>query len=160
MIISRIETFTEVDTRVCFVKVTTDDGLEGIGQIAPSNADISATVLHRQVARCYLGESPLLLEKLAQKAVEINYKFPWSYVCRAVGGIDTALWDLIGRMRGKSVCEMLGGTPRPFPVYGSSMSRSITPEPEAERAAVCTLSAQKTGMGYQLPGECRASGRW
>jgi L-alanine-DL-glutamate epimerase-like enolase superfamily enzyme len=50
-----------------------------------------------------------------------------------LAGLDTALWDLRGKIEGKSVCELLGGTPRPFPVYASSMRRDITPEEEAAR---------------------------
>ncbi len=53
--------------------------------------------------------------------------------CRAIGGLDTALWDLHGKIEGKSVCELLGGKPRPIRVYGSSMSRDIKPHDEAER---------------------------
>jgi L-alanine-DL-glutamate epimerase-like enolase superfamily enzyme len=60
-------------------------------------------------------------------------KFPWSYVCRALSGIDTAIWDLYGKIKGKPVCELLGGKTAPFPVYGSSMRRDITPEEEASR---------------------------
>jgi L-alanine-DL-glutamate epimerase-like enolase superfamily enzyme len=70
---------------------------------------------------------------LVERCFEQNYKFPWSYLSRAVGGVDTALWDLRGRLEGKSVCELLGGRPRPFPAYGSSMRRDITPQEEARR---------------------------
>ena len=45
---------------------------------------------------------------------EREHKFPGSYLCRAMAGLDTALWDLRGKLEGKSVCELLGGTPRPF----------------------------------------------
>jgi L-alanine-DL-glutamate epimerase-like enolase superfamily enzyme len=47
--------------------------------------------------------------------------------------LDTALWDLRGKLEGKSVCALLGGTERPFPVYGSSMRRDIAPQDEAAR---------------------------
>ena len=67
--------------------------------------------------------------------IQAEYKFPGSYTCRALTGLDTALWDRRGKLESKSVCELLGGTPRPFPVYGSSMRRDITPEDEATRLA-------------------------
>ena len=50
-----------------------------------------------------------------------------------MGGLDTALWDLRGKLEDKSVCELIGGTPRPIRAYGSSMKRDITPDQEAER---------------------------
>lgn len=130
--IHSIETFTQ-GTHLSFVRVRTDDGSEGWGQISPFDADISATVLHRRIAPHVLGRDPAGFEAIADRVIESNYKFPWSYVCRALAGVDTALWDLLGKLRGKSVCELLGGTPRPMTVYGSSMSRSIRPKDEAKR---------------------------
>ncbi len=146
MSIIRIETHTR--NPLSFVKVIADDGVEGIGQIAPYNADISATVLHRQVAGHFLGREPDELETLCDRVIEANLKFPWSYVCRALGGIDTAIWDLRGKRAGKSVCELLGGTPRPFPVYGSSMSRTITPADEAAR--VSRLAQEKGFRAFKI----------
>jgi L-alanine-DL-glutamate epimerase-like enolase superfamily enzyme len=49
--------------------------------------------------------------------------------------VDTALWDLYGKIEEKPVCALLGGKPKPFPVYGSSMRRDISPEDEATRLA-------------------------
>jgi L-alanine-DL-glutamate epimerase-like enolase superfamily enzyme len=66
--------------------------------------------------------------------VEGEYKFPGSYVCRALAGVETALWDLRGKRESKSVCELLGGPSNAqVPVYGSSLRRDITPAAEAER---------------------------
>jgi L-alanine-DL-glutamate epimerase-like enolase superfamily enzyme len=131
--IKSIETFTSGSLSI--VRVRTDGGQEGSGQIAPFNADIAATVLHRMVAPHVLGKDPVLLDAIADRCVEANYKFPWSFVCRALAGVDTALWDLHGKTAGKSVCELLGGKPRPLPVYGSSMRRDIKPADEAARLA-------------------------
>jgi L-alanine-DL-glutamate epimerase-like enolase superfamily enzyme len=99
--------------------------------------------MHRQVAPYALGADPADIDKLVDRIVEIEFKFPGSYVRRALAGLDTALWDLRGKLEGKSVCELLGGQPRPFPVYASSMRRDITPEEEAER-----LTSLKETHGY------------
>ncbi len=131
MKIASIETFsTEF---VCMVRVRTDEGGEGWGQVAPYNADITAQVLHRQVAPYALGADAIDIDRLMDLIPEREHKFPGSYLRRAMGGLDTALWDLRGKLEGKSVCALLGGTPRPIRVYGSSMKRDITPEDEAER---------------------------
>ncbi len=133
MFIKRLETFTR--GHLSIVRVHTDSGAEGIGQMAPFNADISALVFHRQVASLALGADPLDTEGLASRVIEGTYKFPGTYVCRALAGLDTALWDLRGKLEGKSICELLGGKPRPLTPYGSSMRRDITPQDEAERLA-------------------------
>ena len=132
MKIQRIETLNQ-GSNVTVVRVTTDDGAEGYGQVAPFNADITATVLHRQIAPHVLGADAADLDAISDRCIDRNHKFPWSYVCRALAGVDTALWDIRGKQERKSVCELLGGTPRPFPVYGSSMRRDITPKDEADR---------------------------
>ena len=132
MKIKSVETFTRAP-HLSVVRVRTDDGAEGWGQISPFNADIAATVLHRQVAPYVLGKDASDLDALVDGVQEATYKFPGSYVCRALTGVDTAIWDLWGKLEGKSVCELLGGEPRPFPVYGSSMRRDITPQDEALR---------------------------
>jgi L-alanine-DL-glutamate epimerase-like enolase superfamily enzyme len=132
MKIKKLETFT--NQAVGFVKVTTDDGKEGWGQVSNYNADITCQIFHRQVARYALGQDALDIESLVTLIPEREHKFPGSYLMRAITGLDTALWDLRGKIEGKSVCELLGGKPRPFPVYASSMKRGeITPEAEAER---------------------------
>ncbi len=142
MKIQRIESYSR--EQVAFVRVLTEEGAEGWGQISPYHADISALVLHRQVAPLALGQEALDTASLCQRIIEGTYKFPGSYVCRALAGLDTALWDLRGKVEGKSVCELLGGVPRPFPAYGSSMQRDITPEAEAERLVALR---EKYGFG-------------
>jgi L-alanine-DL-glutamate epimerase-like enolase superfamily enzyme len=131
MKIKSIETFTR--GHLSLVRVRTDDGAEGWGQISPYNADVSAIVMHRQVARHALDADPTDIDGVVDRCIEAEYKFPGTYICRALTGLDTALWDLRGKLEGKSVCELLGGEPRPFPVYGSSMRRDIAPEDEAAR---------------------------
>jgi hypothetical protein len=49
MRIASIETFSTPD--VGMLRVRTDDGAEGWGQVSPYNADITALVVHRQIAR-------------------------------------------------------------------------------------------------------------
>ncbi len=131
MRIRSIETFS--NEFVGMVRVSTGDGAEGWGQVSPYNADITALVLHRQIAPHALGRDALDIDALVDAIPEKEHKFPGSYLRRALAGLDTALWDLRGKREGKSVCELLGGRPRPFPVYASSMRRDITPENEAER---------------------------
>jgi L-alanine-DL-glutamate epimerase-like enolase superfamily enzyme len=73
------------------------------------------------------------LDNLADTITEKEHKFPGSYLRRAMGGVDTALWDLHAKIAGKSVCELIGGTLGSIRTYASSMKRDITPTDEAER---------------------------
>jgi len=134
MEIDRLETFST--ETVAFVRLTTADGATAWGQISPYNADIATTVFHRQVAPHALGESVEDGEdgaELVRRILRAEYKHHGTYVRRALCGLDTALWDGLGRERDAPVCELLGGTPTELPVYGSSMRRGIEPDDEAAR---------------------------
>lgn len=134
MKIKSIETFS--NTMVGLVRITMDSGHQGWGQVSTYHADITTTILHRQVAPWVLGEEISDISQLGDlvdRVFEKEHKFPGSYLCRAVCGVDTALWDLFGKIADKSVCELLGGEPRPIRVYASSMKRDITPQDEARR---------------------------
>jgi L-alanine-DL-glutamate epimerase-like enolase superfamily enzyme len=124
--IQRLETFT--DEFVCFVRLTTDSGAVGWGQTSTYNADITATIFHRQVAPWALGADALQIDALVARIEEREHKFPGSYRCRAIAGLDTALWDLRGKLEGKPVVELLGGKPRALRAYASSMRRDISPD--------------------------------
>jgi L-alanine-DL-glutamate epimerase-like enolase superfamily enzyme len=131
MRIVKIESFC--DAFVGFVRVTDAEGAKGWGQLSTYNSDISAQVLHRQVAPWVLGQACDDLDGLLDTVAEREHKFPGSYLARAMGGFDTAVWDLRGRRARKPVVELLGGTPGKLRAYASSMKRDITPEDEATR---------------------------
>jgi len=131
MKIESLETFS--NEFVGFVRVRTDDGAEGWGQMSTYNADITAQVFHRQIAPWAVGADALDIDALADLIPEREHKFPGSYLRRALAGLDTALWDMRGKIEGRSVCALLGGAPRPIRTYASSMRRDITPEDEAAR---------------------------
>ena len=132
MKIERIETYLAPQQAV--VRIFTDDGAEGIGQTAPYMADITVDVLHKMVAPFFLGQDPWQVERLVETCLTHHYKFHGSFLCRALCGVDTAIWDLLGKVTGQPVYTLLGGAARQeVPMYASSMSRSITPEREAQR---------------------------
>lgn len=131
--VKSVETFQR--NMLALVRVTANDGSTGWGQIAPYDADISAEVLHRLVARRVVGRDVSEIDAINDDVIDAQLKYPWSFVCRALGGVDTALWDLYGQITGKPVAELLGGSVRPLPAYGSSMRRDISPEEEAARLA-------------------------
>ncbi|MFN5011148.1 MAG: mandelate racemase/muconate lactonizing enzyme family protein [Gammaproteobacteria bacterium] len=152
MKIAKIETFT--DEFVCFVKVTTDTGATGWGQTSTYNADITATVFHRQVVPWVLGRDATDIQALIERVEEKEHKYPGSYRCRALAGLDTALWDLHGRLAGKPVVELLGGRPGRLRAYASSMKRDITPQDEAARLVALRDAHGFTAFKWRVAAEC------
>ncbi len=131
--IKSIETFLREP--FALVRITASDGRQGWGQIAPYYAGLSVDMLHGLVQRSVLGRDIADIDAINDDVINSAMKFPWSIVCRALSGIDTALWDLYGQIKEKPVAELLGGSVRPLPAYGSSMRRDISPRDEAERLA-------------------------
>jgi L-alanine-DL-glutamate epimerase-like enolase superfamily enzyme len=131
MKIKKLETFC--NEYVGFVRVTADSGDQGWGQVSTYNADITCEIFHRQVARHALGTDALDFADALLVINEREHKFPGSYLRRATAGLDTALWDLRGKVEGKPVVELIGGKPGRLRAYASSMKRDITPEDERDR---------------------------
>jgi L-alanine-DL-glutamate epimerase-like enolase superfamily enzyme len=129
--ITRIETFS--NQFVGFVRITAEDGSQGWGQVSTYNSDITSAVLHRQVAPWVLGVEFDDIDALTDKVIEREHKFPGSYMKRAIGGLDTAIWDWRGKQAGLPVTSLIGGSPGELRAYASSMKRDITPADEAER---------------------------
>ena len=68
MKIQRIESFC--NEFVGFVRVTTEDGAQGWGQVSTYNADITVQVLHRQVAPWSLGQGCMDIDALMDRISE------------------------------------------------------------------------------------------
>ncbi|MBO68398.1 MAG: mandelate racemase [Acidiferrobacteraceae bacterium] len=152
MKIRKIETFSK--RYVSFVRVTAENEASGWGQVAPYNADITAQVLHRQVAPWSIGEDIFDVKALIRSIPIKEHKFPGSYLCRAMSGLETALWDLQGKLSGKSVCELLGGTPGKLRAYGSSMRRDLQPLAEAKRFANLRDKYGFDAFKFRVGSEC------
>jgi L-alanine-DL-glutamate epimerase-like enolase superfamily enzyme len=150
--IRRLETFSS--RHIGFVRVTADSGAEGWGQLSTYNSDITALVLHRQVAPWALGAAVFPIGPLLDRIEEKEHKFPGSYLKRAMGGLDTALWDLRGKLEGQPVVALLGGQPGPLRAYASSMRRDITPADEAARFVQLRDRHGFTAFKFRIGAEC------
>ena len=108
----KLETFaTEF---VAFVRATSESGAIGWGQLSTYNADITAEIFHRQIAPHALGRDALDFADTLALIGEREHKYPGSYLRRAMTGLDTALWDLRGRLEEKPVVTLLGGKRTPW----------------------------------------------
>ncbi len=152
----KLETFG--NPFVCFVRATAEDGTTGWGQVSTYNADITATIFHRQIALHALGRPCLDFKDTLDLIFEREHKFPGSYLRRAMTGLDTALWDLRGKYEGKAVVELLGGTPGPLRAYASSMKRDITPKQEAARFVKLRDDLGFTAFKWRVGAECGRGG--
>ncbi len=152
MKITKLESFG--NEFVTFTRVTTETGATGWGQLSTYQADITAKIFHRQVAPHAIGTHIEALEDTLQRIFEREHKYPGSYLRRAQTGLDTAVWDLRGKLAGKPVVSLLGGTPGPLRAYASSMRRDITPEDEARRFVKLRDDKGFTAFKWRVGAEC------
>ena len=152
MKIVKLETFC--NEFVGFVRATTETGAAGWGQVSTYNADITCQVFHRQIAPWALGADAFDIDTLVDRIVRAEHKFPGSYLRRAMAGLDTALWDLRGKLEGKPVSALLGGSPGRLRAYASSMKRDITPEAEAERLVRLRDELGFDAFKFRVGAEC------
>jgi L-alanine-DL-glutamate epimerase-like enolase superfamily enzyme len=99
------------------VKVHTDAGISGIGEVDSSSlvakAIIEAPVSHkicRGLAECVLGQDPLEIDRLIHRMIEGSIFFGrQGAAIQAMSGIEIALWDIVGKATGQPVYKLLGG---------------------------------------------------
>lgn len=113
----RIEAKTAGTQDTLLVRVRTDSGLEGIGEVdsspEPAKAVIDAPFSHNiacGLRELILGENPLDTERLWDKMYDGSVFYGRrGVVITAMAGIDLALWDLKGKFFGVPVHQLLGG---------------------------------------------------
>lgn len=152
MKITKLESFA--NEAVGFIRVTTEDGSTGWGQVSTYHSDITAQVFHRQIAPWTLGRNISDLEALTVEIPEREHKFPGSYLRRALAGLDTAIWDWRGKQAGKPVAELLGGSAGPLRAYASSMRRDITASDEADRFTALRDKYGFDAFKFRVAAEC------
>ena len=159
MKIKKLETFTK--PYVSFVKVTDEENNTGYGQMSTYHADITAQIFHKQVAPWVLGKLWDDFDDIENLIMEKEHKFPGSYVLRAIAGLDTALWDMRGKIADKPVVSLIGGSTGKLRVYGSSMKRDITPIDEAERFKKLEDTLGINAFKFRIGAECgRGEDEW
>ena len=157
--IKKLETFTtKYGSVVC---LTMEDGSQGWGQMSTYCANITSQIFHQQIVPHVLGKEFNDFMDMGNLIMEREHKFPGSYVLRALAGLDTALWDWLGRKEELPVTKLIGGTVGKVPVYASSMKRDITPEDEANRFMKLRDNFGYKAFKFRVGSECgRGRDEW
>ena len=120
MKIISLETFRpSVQPNVTLLRLKTDDGLTGLGEAFFAAGAVEA-YLHENVAPVLLGLEEPRPERVAKLlAPYVGYQ-GGGVETRAIGAVDLALWDLLGRRAGLPVVDLLGGAVRDrIPIYNT-----------------------------------------
>tara|TARA_B100000029_G_C17512079_1_gene936666 strand:+ start:270 stop:1439 length:1170 start_codon:yes stop_codon:yes gene_type:complete len=102
--------------RFNYVKVETDEGLTGIGELHPASGTGGTPFVPRAAveycAEYLIGKKPLPIEKHWQHMFRRQLFRGGADMMAAMGAIDIALWDIKGQSLNKPVYELLGGPTR------------------------------------------------
>jgi L-alanine-DL-glutamate epimerase-like enolase superfamily enzyme len=114
------------------VQVTTDEGLTGVGEAIVRKApQVTRTVVESLLAPVLLGRDPHDAEGLWDEMFQqLRGWGHWrGFVFEAISGVDTALWDILGKAAGLPVYKVLGGAGRSrVPCYTSSVYFADIPQ--------------------------------
>ncbi|MEJ2027740.1 MAG: mandelate racemase/muconate lactonizing enzyme family protein [Limibacillus sp.] len=95
-----------------FVKLTSDDGVTGLGEVYCASFSPSVVVaMIEDVFQKHLeGEEPFHIEAFWRRAYGRGYSGrPDPTLVGVISGLEIACWDMIGKACGKPVYELLGG---------------------------------------------------
>ena len=94
------------------VKIETDSGIVGWGEGTLGWKETAVRELIEDFSRRYLiGQNPFDIESLWFKLYQIEHNTgPVMY--SAMAGIETALWDIVGKACGQPVYNLVGGKVR------------------------------------------------
>jgi galactonate dehydratase len=147
MKITRLETFlANAGLRnYLFVRLGTDTGLSGIGEATLEWQERAVqTLIHEWVEGRVLGRDPFDVEAVVGGMIRDQYQ-GGATILTAIGGVEIALWDLIGKACNQPVYRLLGGRCHErLPAYANGWyGGARTPRDYAERAR------EVIGRGYR-----------
>jgi D-arabinonate dehydratase/D-galactarolactone cycloisomerase len=154
----RIATTTFKDVRALIVKITTDDGLTGIGESVVREAPKATKhLVEDMLAPIVIGKDPfnaagLWWDMFSAMRTRGHTK---GHFIEAISGIDVALWDIIGKSLNLPVFKALHGFGREtLFTYGSSVFCDDVDKMVSKAESFLELGYKaikiKLGMGFHV----------
>jgi len=137
------------------VRIHTDEGITGIGEVDSSPELVQALVqapsshaVAVSLRDVLIGEDPLDVERLWQKMYRgLIYFGRRGIAIHAISGLDIALWDIKGKALGKPIHELLGTQHRDRVRAYASM---LMPDTPAEVTAAVTALVEQNFTAVKL----------
>src|SRR5262245_271763 len=148
------------------VKVHTDAGITGIGEVDSSPAVAKAIVdaptshkIARGLAECVRGQDPFEIERLIHRMYEGTVYFGrQGAVIQAMSGVEIALWDIVGKAVKRPVYQLLGGGFRKkFRAYASILFGNTPAETEKTASSLAAQGYKAVKFGWGPMGQSEES---
>ncbi len=134
----------DIGYKTHLIKVTTDSGLFGLGEAYPK-AEVGDDI--HSVKNMVIGQDPLQVEYLHFRMVDqyMSRGARAGALCGAIGGIESALWDLAGKILNVPVYVLLGGAYRNKVMLYNDTDKPKVDEPKAW----ADLAVRSKEFGYK-----------
>jgi L-alanine-DL-glutamate epimerase-like enolase superfamily enzyme len=140
--------------REYIVRVRSKDGAEGVA-IPNSRPDYLSPILNKLVIPYFIGKDARDLEEHLFQVYRYNsnYKLQGLALWCPVAWVEFALLDMMGRVSGKSIGQLIGNiVRRQVPFYIASGRRDSTPEEEVEYLAGLVDETGAKAVKFRLGG--------
>ncbi|EXS70433.1 D-mannonate dehydratase ManD [Sphingobium sp. Ant17] len=109
------------------LKIITEDGVYGLGDATLNGRELAvASYLQDHVIPCLIGRDAHRIEDIWQYLYKGAYWRRGPVTMSAIAAVDTALWDIKGKLAGLPVYQLLGGASREnVMVYGHANGTTI-----------------------------------
>ncbi len=137
------------------VRVRTTDGAEGIAVPNAMHLIHTYPIFLNRVAPFFKGKDARQLEPLLWELYrhDDNYKYQGLALWVCVAAAEFAVLDLLGKLSGKSVGDLLGGVKRrDIAVYRASGNRGNTPEKEVAYLKEIVAESGAKALKFRLGG--------
>ncbi|GAC1474521.1 MAG: mandelate racemase/muconate lactonizing enzyme family protein [Ktedonobacteraceae bacterium] len=126
-----------------FVRVITDEGLEGIGEVRMLNhTDALLGYFAEAVPNHILGHDPTNIEELVQKMFRNDFARAGEIAMSAIATIEMACWDIVGKSLNQPVYKLLGGSVRDRIKAYANVWYTVERTPEEFHAAALRVIAK------------------
>jgi galactonate dehydratase len=96
-----------------FVVVSTDEGIDGVGEVRMiNNTEALLGYLAEAATNHVVGGDPFAIEALVQRMWRRDYGRPGQIEMSGIAAIEIACWDIIGKALDQPVYRLLGGPVR------------------------------------------------
>jgi mannonate dehydratase len=109
------------------LKIETEDGVTGLGDATLNGRELSvASYLTDHVIPCLIGRDAHRIEDIWQYLYRGSYWRRGPVTMSAIAAVDSALWDIKGKVAGLPLYQLLGGASREgVMVYGHANGKTI-----------------------------------
>jgi D-galactarolactone cycloisomerase len=141
-----------VDRTHQFVRVVSTDGVEGVVK-ANSRMEEVTSLFHQVAVPAFMGRDLRDLQAILADLFRAQYKFAGLAFWTAVGHLELAVWDLLGKTGRRRCVDMMGGAVREtIPIYVSSLDRNSSPEKEVETLQKAVAQTGARGAKIKVGG--------